>query len=217
MSLDVRVYLVTGEATPATTHEAILAAAASGGVTAVQLRDKHGTTSGRASAARRLASVLDPLAVPLLLNDDVEAARLAGAAGVHVGPDDLHPAEARAILGPDAIIGWSIHHFDQLSDVAALDACDYLAASPVWPTLTKHNTTTPLGLDGVRGLRAAMPDQLPLVGIGGITAENAGDLIRAGADGIAVVSAIWNAPDPARATQRLREIVDTALAERDRR
>ncbi|HEV2128796.1 MAG TPA: thiamine phosphate synthase [Thermomicrobiales bacterium] len=217
VSLDLRVYLVTGEATSATAVETIISAAASGGVTAVQLRDKDGSTTARTSAARQLASVLEPLAVPLLLNDDVEAARMAGVAGVHVGPDDLHPTQARAILGPDAVIGWSVHHIRQLSDTEAVDACDYLAAGPVWPTLTKRDTAPPLGLDGVRALRAAMPRRLPLIGIGGITAENAGDLIRAGADGIAVVSAIWSAPNPAHATQRLREIVDTALAERNRR
>lgn len=217
MSLDLRVYLVTGGGPSDAATEAILSAAASGGATAVQLRDKQGGTTGRVSAARRLASVLGPLGVPLLLNDDVEAARVAGVAGVHVGPDDLHPAQARAILGPDKVIGWSIHHIDQLADREAIDACDYLAASPVWSTLTKRDTTTPLGLDGVRALRAAMPAQLVLVGIGGITAENAADLIRAGADGIAVVSAIWDAPDPADATHQLREIVDTVLAERNRR
>jgi len=165
-------------------------------------------------AARWLAPVLARTSVPLLLNDDVEAAHLAEADGVHVGPNDCHPAEARSLLGPNALLGWSIHNLGQLADTEALAACDYLVASPVWVTPTKTDTTPPLGLEGVRALRAAMPDHLPLVGIGGITAANAGEVIRAGADGVAVVSAIWSAPDPAGAARRLRTVVDAALKER---
>lgn len=211
MSLDFRIYLVTGESASSASAEAVISAAVAGGVTAVQLRDKLGDTRARVSTARRLASVLEASAVPLLVNDDVEAARLAGVAGIHVGPDDIHPARARERLGPDAVIGWSIHDMGQLTDTDAIDACDYLAASPVWATPTKPDTTEPFGLDGVTALRAAMPERLPLIGIGGINTDNAGDLIRAGADGIAVVSAIWAAPDPAAAAQRLRSVVDAAL------
>lgn len=208
MNLDLRVYLVTGGGA---SLDAIVVEAVAGGVTAVQLRDKHGDTHARVSAARRLATALEGSGVPLLLNDDVEAAQAAGLAGVHLGPDDMHPARARARVGPNAVIGWSIHDLRQLGDAEAIDACDYLAASPVWPTPTKLDTTEPLGLDGVSTLRAEMPEHLPLVGIGGIDADNAADLVRAGADGIAVVSAIWAASDPKAAARRLRTIVDAAL------
>lgn len=215
MTLDPRLYLVTGDITSGDRAEAVVAAAVAGGVTLVQLRAKAATTPERAGIARRLARVLAPAGVPLLVNDDIEAARLANVQGVHVGPDDLHPAAARAMLGPHALIGWSIHHLDQLSDTAALAACDYLAASPVWPTPTKTDTTSPLGLEGVRALRMAMPSHLPLVGIGGIAAGNAGAVIRAGADGVAVVSAIWNAADPASEARRLRAAVDGVVNDRD--
>lgn len=211
MSLDLRVYLVTGDGARSASSEAVVSAAVAGGVTMVQLRDKRGGTQARTSAARRLGSMLASSGVPLLVNDDVEAACAAGAAGVHLGPEDTHPARARERLGPDALIGWSIHDPTQLADTEAIDACDYLAASPVWPTSTKLDTTAPLGLDGVTALRAAMPKRLLLVGIGGIDAGNAADLIHAGADGIAVVSAIWSAPDPAAAAQLLRTVVDAAL------
>jgi thiamine-phosphate pyrophosphorylase len=214
MSLDLRLYLVSGEEIDGERAADVIAAAVAGGVTMVQLRAKEATTQARVEAARRLAPVLAPTDVPFLLNDDVEAARLAAVDGVHVGPDDVHPAEARSLLGPDALLGWSIHDLGQLADTEALAACDYLAASPVWATPTKTDITPPLGLEGVRVLRAAMPDHLPLVGIGGITAANAGEVIGAGAGGVAVVSAIWSASDPTNAARRLRAAVDAALDER---
>lgn len=214
MNLDLRVYLVTGESDSATTLKTVSAAVA-GGVTAVQYRNKHEDTRARSAVAGRLASALEASGLPLLVNDDVEAAQTPGVAGVHLGPDDMHPGKARDLLGPDALIGWSIHDLDQLSDNDAIDASDYLAASPVWETQTKLDTTPPLGLEGVKALRIAMPERLPLVGIGGISADNAGDLIRAGAGGIAIVSAIWNATDPASMARRLRAIVDAALEARN--
>lgn len=213
---DPRLYLVTGDMAAGDRAEQIVAAAVAGGVTLVQLRHKSGGTEARVEAARRLASVVARKHVPLLMNDDAEAAQEAKIAGVHLGPDDMPPAAAREVLGAEAIIGWSIHDLSQLDDAYAIAACDYLVASPVWPTQTKLDTTPPFGLDGVRKLRAAMPSHLPLVGIGGINAENAAEVIRAGADGVAVVSAIWSAADPEAATRRLRDIVDVALAERIR-
>lgn len=216
MNLDLRLYLVTQDTPLDDQVMEMITAAISGGVTMIQLRHKQGTTATRVAAAQRLAPVLAPTGVPLIVNDDVEAAHENSVAGIHVGPDDPHPAKVRQMLGPNAVIGWSIHDFDQLSDTAAVDACDYFAASPVWPTSTKADTTTPMGLDGVRALRAAMPSHLPLIGIGGITAENAGDLIRAGADGAAVVSAILSDPDPATAARSLREVIDAALTQRAR-
>lgn len=210
MSLDLRLYLVTAADAPIEEAERIVRQAVAGGVTVVQLRDKRGGAMARAARAARIAAG----GAPVIVNDDIEAARLANVAGVHVGPDDTHPVAARTLLGPAALIGWSIHSLDQLADAEALAACDYLAASPVWPTTTKTDTTPPLGLDGVRALRAAMPAHLPLVGIGGINATNAPDVIRAGADGVAVVSAIWAAPDVLLAARRLRESIDAALSAR---
>jgi thiamine-phosphate pyrophosphorylase len=119
---------------------------------------------------------------------------------------------ARSILGPEAIVGWSINDLAQLADRGQLDACDYVAASPVWSTPTKADAGRPLGLDGVRELAALLHGALPLVAIGGIHAGNAEDVIAAGADGVAVVSAICNARDPAAAALELRTAVDRALA-----
>jgi thiamine-phosphate pyrophosphorylase len=213
MRLDLRVYLVTGDAALDEAVD-IVSAAVAGGVTAVQYRHKHEDTHSRRARAGRLVSVTEPAGVPLLINDDVGAAQISGISGVHLGPDDMNPAHARAALGPNAVIGWSIHSMDQLQDHDAISASDYLAASPVWETMSKLDTTEPWGLDGVRTLRAAMPKELPLIGIGGINTGNASDLVAAGADGVAVVSAIWNSRNPEQATRQLRETVDSALAVR---
>lgn len=209
--VDVRVYLVGGDTGGADLAQ-VAAAAVAGGATIVQARDK---SADRARLTAQTAALQARLGdrVPVIVNDDAAVAADARA-GLHIGPDDLHPAAARELLGPGAIIGWSIHDPAQLADTAALAACDYLAASPVWPTPSKTDTTAPLGLAGVRALRATMPADLPLVAIGGIDQTNAAAVIAAGADGVAVISAICAAPDPRAAAARLRAAVDRALADR---
>jgi thiamine-phosphate pyrophosphorylase len=209
MSLDLRLYLVTDPS-----HadlESIVLAAVEGGVTCVQVRDKHGTQAGRAEVVRRFRDAL-PLDVAVLVNDDLEVASWAD--GLHVGVADVAPGAAREALGPHALIGWSINDLAQLEDVAQLNACDYVAVSPVWATPTKTDTSAPFGLDGVREVAALVAGRLPVVGIGGIDASNAADVIGAGADGVCVVSAICGADDPRSAAADLRSIVDAALAHR---
>jgi thiamine-phosphate pyrophosphorylase len=150
--------------------------------------------------------------VQLVVNDRVDVARRAGV-GVHVGIHDTRPAQARAILGPSAIVGWSIEDEAQLTDTEQIDACSYLAASPVWSTPTKPDAAPPLGPDGVASIR--MRTDLPLVGIGGITNPNrAAAVIAAGANGVAVVSAVFGSPQPEVAARELRYAVDATLAER---
>jgi thiamine-phosphate pyrophosphorylase len=211
--MDLGVYLVTAEPAGGATIDIVLAAVA-GGVRTVQLRDKSGDTGRLVELLTDLHDQLRGSGTTLIANDDVEAAIAVPGVGVHVGPDDLHPTDARRLLGDQVCIGWSIHDLDQLADADALDACDYVAASPVWPTPTKTDTTAPWGLDGVRRLRSLVPAGTPLVGIGGIDAGNAAEVIRAGADGVAVVSAICSAPDPKGAAAELRAAVDTALTHR---
>lgn len=212
MSVDVRVYLVTGEVGPGRSLAEVVAGAVAGGVTLVQLRDKTGDAEAVSATATTLRDSLDRSGVPLLVNDDPPTVTRSGAAGVHLGPGDLHPRKARDLLGPEAVIGWSIHSVAQLDDAAAVEACDYVAASPVWATPTKTDTTPPLGLEGLAILRARLPSNSALVGIGGIDETNAASVIAAGADGVAVVSAICAAADPTAATRRLRAVVDEALA-----
>jgi thiamine-phosphate pyrophosphorylase len=201
---DPRLYLVTDPRHPEPLLLARVAAAVAAGVTLVQLRDKATDTTARIAFARRLAPILATYCVPLIVNDDVEAAVAAGAAGVHLGQGDMPPTAARARLGEDAIIGLSI---EQVNEIDAVDPeiVDYVAASPVFATATKPDIAPPLGLEGVAAIRART--RLPLVGIGGIDAGNAAAVIAAGADGIAVVSAILDAADPAAAAAKLRAAI----------
>lgn len=207
MNVDLRLYLVTDPG--AERLEDVVAAAVRGGVTCVQVRDKQATTRALTDQARALRAAL-PAHVAVIVDDDVEAARAVD--GVHVGADDVPPSVARVALGTGAVIGWSINHPDQLGDETQMAACDYVAVSPVWATATKPDATEPFGLAGVRALADLLARRLPLVAIGGIDLDRAADVVRAGADGVAVVSAICAAPDPRAAAEQLRRVVDTALA-----
>jgi len=207
--LDVGLYLVT---TPHTHLHGTVAAAIAGGVTLVQLRDKTAETDVLARTTRHLRSLTAAYGVPLIVNDDLTAAR--DADGLHVGMGDVSPAAARVVLGPAAVVGWSLEHPDQLEDRESLAACSYVAVSPIWATATKPDTAPPWGLAGVREVVHAIGNRLPVVGIGGIDAANAGEVIRAGADGVAVVSAICGSPDPGAASRSLAAAVLLAQADR---
>jgi thiamine-phosphate pyrophosphorylase len=187
----------------------VVAAAVRGGVTLVQLRDKQDDGRSLLEMARALKAVLEPHGVPLLVNDRADIAYAAGA-GCHVGQSDL-PAEAtRAIVGPDAIIGVSIDDVQQADGVDP-ELVDYLAYGPFAATATKSDAGRPVGADGLAAVRKRI--MLPLIAIGGIDAHNAPEAVRAGADGIAVVSAIMAATDPEAASRRLRTAIDATKAE----
>jgi len=210
-ALDLRVYLVTDPALAlGRPLVEVVRAAVEGGVTLVQLRDKTASYDDLLATAAALRGVLDPYDVPLIVNDRVDVAIAAGAAGVHVGGHDPQPDEARAELGPDAVVGYSAGTVAGLPVQAG--ALNYVAVGPVWETATKPDAGAAVGVAEIAAVRAAT--SLPVVGIGGITPERAGDAVRAGADGVAVVSAILSAPDPGAAARALRESVDRALAAR---
>jgi thiamine-phosphate pyrophosphorylase len=183
--------------------EGIVEAAVRGGVSAVQLREKSCSTEEYIETARRIKRVLRPFGVPLIINDRVEVALEVGAAGVHLGQGDMPPAEARKLLGPDAVIGLSVETPEQADEADHLDV-DYLGVSPIFPTPTKTDLTTAWGLQGLRLLRS----RHQLIAIGGVNSSNAAEVMEAGADGIAVVSAICSAPDPEAAARELRTIVN---------
>ena len=147
--------------------------------------------------------------MPLIVNDRVDVALAVGADGVHIGRNDMAPNDARRVLGPDAIVGWSVTGSE---DLAPLDPAvvDYAGLGPVFPTATKPDAARPLGIDGVRALRPRIP--VPVVAIGGITADTAGGIVAAGADGVAVVSAICAAADPKTAAAGLAGAVAAARA-----
>lgn len=185
-----------------------------GGATLLQLRDKHGTTRRMIDEARAIKAAVG--AVPLLINDRVDVALASGADGVHVGQDDMAAADARRLLGPSAIIGLSIKTKEQ-AQAAPLDQLDYAAIGGVFVTLSKDNPDLPVGIDGFKAiahvLRSRQPD-FPLCAIAGIDERNATQVIAAGADGVAVISALSLADDPVAAAQRLRGMIDGGRAKR---
>jgi thiamine-phosphate pyrophosphorylase len=189
---------------------------AEGGATLVQLRDKVNETRAMVAQARAIKQALGPLGVPFVVNDRVDVALAAKADGVHLGPDDMTIEDARAILGQDAIIGTSIKSVEA-AEAAPVELVDYVGSGGVYATLSKQQKSAPIGPQGLAhiiiALRARAP-KLPVAGIAGIDANNAFAVIEAGADGIAVISALSLAPDPAAAARSLRGIVDAALAER---
>lgn len=185
----------------------IVAAALQGGVTLVQLRDKEADGRALLEQARALKALLDPAGVPLLINDRVDIALAAGAAGCHVGQTDLPVEEARALLGPDAILGTSLDAVEQ-ARVADPEHLDYVAYGPFAATTTKGDAGPPIGAAGLAAVRALTA--LPLVAIGGVSEANLGAAVAAGADGVAVVAAIMAAPDPAAASRRLRAAIAAA-------
>lgn len=178
----------------------VVAAAVKGGVTMVQLREKTASTRAFIEEARALKRLLAPLRVPLLINDRIDVALAAGADGAHVGQHDMPVALARQLLGPAAIIGLSITELGEVRD-EDVELADYLGVGPVFAQSTKLDATPPLGLDGLAEVRRATSK--PIVAIGGVSAVNAGAVRSAGADGIAVVSAIMSADDPMAAAAAL--------------
>ena len=188
----------------------IVAAAVAGGVTCVQFRDKEGSTRDMIAAARELVVRLRPLGVPLIVNDRLDVALAAGADGIHVGQTDMELNDVKKWAPPDWIIGVSAESVDD-AVAAAEGGADYIGISPVFSTPTKTDTAAPLGLDGVAAIRAAV--SCPLVGIGGINAENAAAILAAGADGVAVVSAIMAVENPQPAAAALKQIVNNARRE----
>lgn len=171
---------------------AAVAGLARGGARVVQLRAKGASDRVLFALAREASTAAREAGVLFVVNDRPDVARMVGAGGVHLGQDDLPPVEARRLLGPDAVIGWSTHSLDQLERAAA-EPADYVAFGPVFSTATKRDADPVVGLDLLRAARALTAR--PLVAIGGIDAARAALAIAAGADGVAVISALAHAPD----------------------
>ncbi len=179
--------------------------AARGGCSIVQLRAPLWKKRAIAECARELVHALAPLHVPLIIDDHADVAFAAGAAGVHVGQKDLSPEDCRRLLGPEAIIGLSVSNAAELEKSRAsvlAGAADYLGIGPVAATASKKDAAAPLGIDGFQRLAAVKP--CPAVAIGSVKQENAAALRAAGADGVAVISAICGQKDPRTAAQALK-------------
>ena len=191
-------------------------ACARGGATLVQLRDKRSATRAMIEEARAIKKALTNSGVPFVVNDRVDVAMAAGADGVHLGQEDMAVVDARQLLGPDAIVGLSIKSVTE-AEAAPLALIDYVGSGGVYVTASKQQNNSPIGPAGlariIAALRRRAPD-LPVCGIAGIDVDNAGEVIAAGADGVAVISALSLTPDPAAAARALRDIVDGMLAKR---
>jgi thiamine-phosphate pyrophosphorylase len=179
-------------------------AAVRGGATMVQLREKDATTRAFVEQARALKAALAPLGVPLAINDRLDVALAVDADGLHVGQDDMPVETARRLLGPDRFIGLSITAVEQVLRPDA-EAADYLGVGPIYAQMTKSDAAAPLGVEGLRRLRALTGK--PLVAIGGLTPDNSAPVLAAGADGLAVVSAIVGAQEPEAAARRFGAVL----------
>jgi thiamine-phosphate pyrophosphorylase len=197
-----RLYPLTDRRLSGLSHAEQLSHLSNGGATIVQLREKILTPLDFYREAIEALRIARERGVKLIINDRVDIAMALKADGVHLGQDDLPPQAARELLGPDVIIGFSTHNLDQVL-VSTKMPIDYIAIGPIFSTSTKESAEPAIGLEGLAQAREAA-GQIPLVAIGGITAENSMEVLDAGADAIAVISDIWTASrDFASQTKRL--------------
>lgn len=171
-----------------------------GGVGVVQLREKEASFHEFCNVAEKLLEFLRPRGVPLIINDRVDVAHAVSADGVHVGQSDIAASEARAVLGSRAIIGLTINTVEQVGAIRGLDI-DYVAVSPVFATQTKTDCGPPFGIQPLKELCRLSAH--PVVAIGGINRENITQIVRCGVQGVAVASAVFDAPCPQSAAQEL--------------
>ncbi|MBP1923059.1 thiamine-phosphate pyrophosphorylase [Halorubrum alkaliphilum] len=202
-----RTYLVTGAAHSAGRDTpSVVADALDGGIDAVQLRDKEATARQRYHTGQRLRELTEAAGVPLVVNDRIDLARAIDADGVHLGQSDLPAEVARDQLGQSAIVGVSASTVAEATTAEAAGA-DYLGVGAVFGTTSKDVPDEENGIDTERVKAIADAVDIPVIGIGGIDATNAGSVVEAGATGVAVISAITAADDPQAATAALREVV----------
>jgi len=189
----------------------VVRAAIRGGATVVQLREKEASTREMVELGQALHEITREARVPLIVNDRLDVALAIDAEGVHVGQDDMPAHLARQLIGPDKILGVSASTVEEARQAEG-DGADYLGVGDVYGTPTKPDAGEPIGVEGLAEIARAV--SVPVVGIGGITPDNAKAVIRAGAVGVAVISAVVGASDPEAAARRLREVVEAAQCDR---
>ncbi len=205
--------LVThAEAMPFSLYKKLILQAIAGGVTLVQLREKSKNLIQLREMAIELKTLLQPFKIPLIINDHLEIAKEIDADGIHLGQSDLSPIEARKLLGPTKIIGWSVETLEQLIIANQLSCIDYIAASAVFQSQTKANCKTIWGLDGLQKITAQ--SKHPVIAIGGINQHNIRDVIDSGASGAAVISAIHCKDNPKEATIHLITKINQSIERR---
>jgi len=177
------------------------------GVRLIQYRNKAASSRELLESSRRLSTALAPGGVTFVVNDRADVAALADARGVHVGQEDLSVEDARAVVGPDKLVGVSTHNRAQFEQ-AATSSADYIAVGPIFSTSTKANPDPVVGMEFIRRIRPLT--YKPIVAIGGITLERATEVVRAGADSVAVISDILRAPNPGARARQFIEILEAA-------
>ncbi|MBP9791836.1 MAG: thiamine phosphate synthase [Rickettsiales bacterium] len=189
--------------------KSVITDAAKAGVDLIQLREKNISVSEHRKIAKEVKEITDKYNIPLIINDNPIVASEINAAGVHIGQDDIDIDTTRKIVGNKAIIGISIENIEQ-AKILPQDKVEYIAISPLFMTKTKKDAAPPVGLEEAKKIRKIITK--PLFAIGGINSKNAQDVILSGIDGICVVSAIFNSPNPFLATQQLRQLINEAAA-----
>lgn len=181
---------------------------AASGVRLLQYRNKRASARELFESSKRLASLLIPKGVTFVVNDRADVAAAADASGVHVGQEDLRVEAVRSVMGAGKLLGVSTHNIEQFKGAAAATSADYVAVGPVFSTSTKANPEPVVGIEFIRRVRP-LTDK-PIVAIGGITLERAAEVIRAGADSVAVIGDILLASDPGQRARQYVELLETA-------
>jgi len=197
-----RVYALTDVHVSGLSHAEQVELLSAGGATLIQLREKEMSPREFYPQAKEAVAVAARRGVQLIINDRVDMALAVGGHGVHLGQDDMPPEAARRLLGAEAVIGYSTHNLEQAIAATKLPI-DYLAIGPIFATISKSDTAPVLGLDGLRAVRQAI-GTFPLVAIGGISQANARQVVEAGADSVAVISALLS--DPTRINEATRQL-----------
>lgn len=202
-----RLYVILDAALINSPETACAESLAEAGVRLLQYRNKSASSRQFLESSRQLAETLVPRGVTFVVNDRPDVAFLAGASGIHVGQNDLGVDQARAVAGPNKLVGVSTHNLEQFECATATSA-DYIAVGPIFSTSSKANPDAVVGLDFLRKVRT-LTDK-PLVAIGGITLERAAAAIEAGADSVAVISGILSASDPAERAKQYIKVLEAA-------
>lgn len=201
-----KLYPITDRRLSGLSHAEQVARLIEGGAAFVQLREKHLSPREFYVEAEEALRVARARGVKLIINDRVDIALAIGADGVHLGQDDMPPSAARALLGEGAVVGFSTHSVAQAIAAARMPV-DYIAVGPIFETKSKEKPDPIIGLEGLRVVRASVGASVKLVAIGGVTRENAPSVLAAGADSVAVISALLRPEDPSEITRLTRDFL----------
>jgi len=212
MSIDYSLYLILDpELAPPRPLAELAREAIEGGVSVLQLRYKGGKSREFLKLAKRIKEISAECGIPLIINDRLDIALAAGADGVHLGQEDLPPQEARRILGSQVILGVSAASLEEAQEAEGAGA-SYIGLGSIFPTSSKPDAGRPIGTEIISEVSRSV--RIPVVAIGGIQIDNAEEVIRKGASGVAVISAILQARDTKKAAQQLKMVIERARAER---